>query len=121
LVDPLILVRAVAKLETQDGRKAVGAHNLFNIKDPTGKGPKAVDKAEGSNHSYRSYASRQESIDDFIGLLGRRYPEAHKALQEGDVAGFVAGLVKRGYATDPEYRERRRAANRASYQRKAGQ
>jgi flagellar protein FlgJ len=100
------LVQAVARLETQDGKKTVkgpnneDSNNLFNIK---GKGFTALDKAEGSNDSYRVYASRQESINDFISLLERRYPKAYSALQQGDAKTFATELKSGGYATDPKY------------------
>jgi peptidoglycan hydrolase FlgJ len=98
---------AVAQLETQDGKKNVGTHNLFNIKtsDPA-KGTRAKDKAEGSNDYYRNFNSRQEAIDHFVGLLERKHPHAYKAMLEGDAEAFAAGMVKTGYATDPKYAEK---------------
>lgn len=99
-------------METQDGKKTIkgpqgeDTNNLFNIKDFSGGGIKALDKAEGSRHAYRVYGSRQESINDFISLLERGYPKAYNALQSGDARGFAEGLKEGGYATDPKYVEK---------------
>jgi len=103
------LIRAVAALETRNGAATIkgpngeDSHNLFNIKDFSGKGYRAKDLAEGSNDAYRVYASRAESEAGFIDLLRRKYPDAHTALATGDGAAFAKGLKKGGYATDPAY------------------
>lgn len=100
---------AVARLETADGAKTIkgpnkqDSNNLFNIKDNSGQGFRAVDKAEGSNDAYRVYGNRQESINDFLSLLERRYPKAYEALQKGDAQAFATGMKEGGYATDPKY------------------
>ena len=102
-VDPQILL-AQWGLESDYGRKTVGKFNLGNIKDVTGKGPRALDKAEGSRDAYKSYESPEEFAADYAGLISRRFPEAMGA--GSDVAKFSAGLKpgkKGGYATDPNY------------------
>jgi hypothetical protein len=102
-VDPQILL-AQWGLESDYGRKTVGRYNLGNIKDVTGKGPRALDKAEGSRDAYKSYESPEDFAADFAGLISRRYPDAVGA--GSDVAKFVAGLKpgkQGGYATDPNY------------------
>lgn len=97
-------MNAVARLETQNGAKAVpGTNNLFNIKDRTGQGPRAKDLVEGSNDAYRKYASRGESQADFLDLVYRKYPKAWSALQVGDNEGFARELQAGGYATDKNY------------------
>lgn len=96
----------VAKLETQNGVKSikgpggVDSHNLYNIKDFSGGGFKAFDKAERSNDAYRVYNSREESTADMINLLKRKYPGAIDAKTPEE---FAMALKKGGYATDPNY------------------
>lgn len=90
----------LAQLETAGGVKTAGANNLYNVKDFSGKGTRAFDKAEGSNDAYRDYASPAESTADLIGLLGRKYP---KALEAKTGAEFAQALKDGGYATDPNY------------------
>jgi hypothetical protein len=97
---------ALAALETRGGEatikgpKGEDSHNLYNIKDFTGKGYRAHDKAEGSNDAYRVYRSRDESTQDLIGLLSRKYP---KALEADSPLAFASALKAGGYATDPKY------------------
>lgn len=103
------LLQGLAKLETQDGQKSIkgpngeDSFNLFNIKDNSGKGYRAYDKAEGSHDAYRVYGSREDSIQDLVGMLERKYPQAFQALQSGDAQKFAEGLKAGGYATDPKY------------------
>lgn len=108
-------LQLVAKLETADGKKTIkgpngeDSFNLFNIKqfDKKKPGYTALDKAEGSRDAYRVYASHQESEQDMMDLLKRRYPEAHAAMQKPygpeSVLEFATGLKSKGYATDPDY------------------
>jgi flagellum-specific peptidoglycan hydrolase FlgJ len=105
-VDPQILL-AQWGLESDYGRKTVGRYNLGNIKDVTGKGPRALDKAEGSRDAYKSYESPEDFAADFAGLISRRYPDAVGA--GSDVAKFAAGLKpgkQGGYATDTNYADK---------------
>lgn len=105
------LLRGLALLETQDGAKSIkgpngeDSFNLFNVKqfDQSQPGFVAQDKAEGSRDRYRAYASREESIQDVLDLIQRRYPKAAEALKSGDKQAFAAGLKEGGYATDPNY------------------
>jgi hypothetical protein len=102
-------LEALASLETAGGRKTIkgpageDSHNLYNIKDFTGKGFRAHDKAEGSNDAYRVYKSPAEATSDLIGLLSRKYP---KALEATDARSFALALKAGGYATDPAYVEK---------------
>ena len=104
-MDPLFL-EALATLETANGRKTIkgpqgeDSNNLYNIKDFTGKGYRAHDKAEGSNDAYRVYASRAAATDDLLGLLSRKYPAALEARSPQE---FATALKAGGYATDPKY------------------
>ena len=103
------LLQALSMLETRDGQKTIkgpdgaDSFNLFNIKDFSGGGYRAHDKAEGSRDAYRVYGSREESIQDLVGLLQRKYPKAYAALETGDAGSFATGLKEGGYATDPKY------------------
>lgn len=90
----------LAQLETAGGVRTAGANNLYNVKDFSGKGTRAYDKAEKSNDAYRDYASPAESTADLIGLLGRKYP---KALTAQTPQEFAQALKDGGYATDPNY------------------
>jgi flagellum-specific peptidoglycan hydrolase FlgJ len=92
-------------LETGWGKSIIpGTNNLGNIKDPTQKGPRAYDKAEGSNDSYAKYSSLAEFGQSYVDLIKRNFP---KAMNTGsDASAFGAGL-KDGrigsYATDANY------------------
>lgn len=105
-MEPAALVRAVAQLETAGGTKSVkgpnkeDSFNLFNIK---GEGYSAKDNMLGTVSSYRVYKNRQESIDDFVSLVERKYPKAYIALQEGNAEVFAKELKAGGYAEDPDY------------------
>ena len=48
---------------------------------------------------FRAYRTAEEGATDYVQLLTRRFPEAVQAAQNGDPAGFVAGLKQRGYFT----------------------
>lgn len=93
----------LAKLETAGGAKTIkgpngeDSNNLFNIKGP---GFRAKDKVEGSNDTYRTYASPEESKDDLTSLLVRKYPAALKA---ETAEQFATALKSGGYATDVDY------------------
>jgi hypothetical protein len=107
-MDPKYL-EALATLETANGQKTIkgpkgeDSHNLYNVKDFTGKGFRALDRAEGSNDAYRVYASRDEATADLLGLLSRKYPKALEATTGRD---FAMALKDGGYATDPQYVEK---------------
>jgi hypothetical protein len=104
-VDPGILISQWG-LETAWGTKTVGQYNFGNIKDVTGKGPKAYDKMEKSRDSYKSYDSPDAFAADYTALIKRNFP---KAVGSGsDIGAFSAGLqsgTKGAYATDPNYRK----------------
>jgi flagellum-specific peptidoglycan hydrolase FlgJ len=91
-------------IETGWGSKTVGDYNFANIKDVSGKGPRAYDKAEGSRDAYKEYASPEAFAADYTSLIKRRFPEAVGA--GGDVGRFTAGLKpgqQGGFATDKSY------------------
>jgi hypothetical protein len=104
-VDPGILISQWG-LETAWGTKTVGQYNFGNIKDVTGKGPKAYDKMEKSRDSYKSYDSPDAFAADYTALIKRNFPKAVGA--GSDISAFSAGLQsgeKGAYATDPNYRK----------------
>lgn len=102
-VDPGLII-AQWGLETGWGSKTVGQYNFGNIKDPTGKGPRAKDVAEGSYDSYRQYNSPAEFAADYVAQMKRNWPGALGA--GSDPVKFAEGL-KNGrlgaYATAPNY------------------
>lgn len=99
-------LQGLALLETAGGAKTIkgpngeDSYNLYNVKDLSGKGYRALDKAEGSRDAYRVYSSPDEATADIMGLLQRKYPAA---LQAQSPAEFAAALKQGGYATDPNY------------------
>ena len=103
-VDPGLIISQWG-LETGWGKSIIpGTNNLGNIKDFSGKGVKAYDKAEKSNDRYRQYDSPEAFAKDYASLIKRKYPEAVGT--GGDAKKFVAGLgagKPGGYATDKNY------------------
>jgi hypothetical protein len=103
-VDPGLIISQWG-LETGWGKSIIpGTNNLGNIKDFSGKGVKAYDKAEKSNDRYRQYDSPEAFAKDYASLIKRKYPNSVGA--GGDATKFVAGLrpgEKGGYATDEKY------------------
>lgn len=109
---------AQAALETGWGRHVVGSsaggtsHNLFGIKAGSGwQGSTATasttefsgGSAQRVRQAFRSYASVQQSVSDYVSLLQGRAAYAG-ALGSGADAGSFAGALQRGgYATDPNY------------------
>jgi hypothetical protein len=111
-MNPLLL-ETLARLETAGGDKTIkgpngeDSNNLFNIKDFSGSGFRAVDKAEGSNDKYRTYATREDSKRDATDMIRRLYPQAAEATTGEEFAdGLLNGVGGRKYATDPAYREK---------------
>jgi flagellar protein FlgJ len=116
-VDPDAVI-AHAALETGWGRSvprdAGGqpSFNLFGIK-AGGTWSGAVHASRTSEFidgrmqdvvaSFRAYDSPEQSIRDYVGLLkgSRRYAAAIGT--GSDVEAFARGLVRGGYATDPDY------------------
>lgn len=101
-----VFLNGLAQLETRGGKSTVkgpngeDSFNLYNVKDLSGKGIRARDKAEGSNDAYRTYSSKDDATADVIGLLQRKYPDALKAKTPEE---FAQALKRGGYATDPNY------------------
>jgi hypothetical protein len=89
-------------LETGWGKSVIpGTNNLGNIKDFSGKGPKAVDNMTKTTDAYRQYQTVDDFGDDFAGLLSRRY---RTALNSGsDTQKYFNELKRLGYAEDPNY------------------
>jgi hypothetical protein len=96
---------ALAALETRrDGSGIIpGTNNPYNIKDFSGGGIAAFDKAEGSRDKYRVFANRDDADQHLLGLLSRKYPAALKATSAQE---FATALKTGGYATDPKYVEK---------------
>lgn len=52
---------------------------------------------------FRKYDSWHASLEDWAGLIQRRYPAALAAAKVSDFSAFADGLQAGGYATDPHY------------------
>lgn len=115
-VKPSALI-AQAALETGWGKKVIGnangsSFNLFNIKAaPDWRGEKMAKQTlevyDGipvqQKASFRSYASLQESFDDYVNFI-KSNPRYGQALaQNGDSTRYIKEIHKAGYATDPQY------------------
>lgn len=89
-------------LETGWGKSVVpGTNNLGNIKDFSGKGPKAVDNLTKTTDAYRAYETVDDFGDDFAGLLSRRYRTALNSGQNSQK--YFSELKRLGYAEAPNY------------------
>ncbi len=110
-------ILAQAALESGWGRRtprsgAEESFNLFGIKaDHRWKGDRVtlptVEYRDGvavkEQAAFRSYASPEESIEDYAAFL-QENPRYRNALEKTeDAARFVEELQKAGYATDPAY------------------
>lgn len=97
-------------VETGWGKSIIpGTNNLGNIKDFSGGGTPAIDNMTGSRDNYRTYASPDAFVDDYVSLVQRRFP---KALGAKNASAFAAALKEGGYAEDPRYTDKViRAAN----------
>jgi flagellar protein FlgJ len=116
-VEPKVIL-AQAALETGWGRSLIknsngsNSFNLFNIKaDKSWQGKQAQVPtlefeqgiAKKVNSGFRSYASFQESFQDYVTFIKNnpRYGDALK--QAGNGERYLHELQRAGYATDPNY------------------
>jgi flagellar protein FlgJ len=113
---------AQAALETGWGQHvpasgATSSSNLFGIKtggswqgDSVNSLTSEVVNGQSARlpQSFRSYSSVQQGVNDYVTLLhNARYSQA---LGTGaDVGAFAQGLVRGGYATDPDYAQKLQA------------
>jgi len=116
-VDARVLL-AQSALETGWGQHVMqnkagqSSHNLFGIKASRGWEGKTVtvqtleyDKGIASKRqaTFRAYDSFEESFKDYVQFL-KQNPRYQEALEKVDSnEGFIKGLQKAGYATDPAY------------------
>lgn len=112
---------AQAALETGWGKSCLrqrdgsNTYNLFNIKADkswTGKQTKVValefdqGVAKKVSSGFRSYASYQESFQDYVNFI-KSNPRYRDALQQAaNPARYMHELQQAGYATDPRYAEK---------------
>lgn len=99
-------------METPDGGSSL---NLFGIKAANGWSGESVRKStlEFENGvaarevaSFRSYASLDETLDDYADFLDQN-PRYEKVRNTGDdVDAFANALSDAGYATDPDYADK---------------
>ncbi|HEY8946742.1 MAG TPA: glucosaminidase domain-containing protein [Polyangiaceae bacterium] len=85
----------------------------YNFGGIKGTGPSGIAVAQRTKEGYgasehtitdrfRAYRTAEEGATDYVKLITQHFPEAAKSAQNGDPAGFVAGLKQRGYFTgDP--------------------
>lgn len=114
-VSPETLIAQSAH-ETNWGRSAPG-NNFFGIK-ATSKWKGATTSSMTSEHgaggwrrepaSWRAYDRPEDSFRDYINFVKRhgRYSEAVEAGATGDDFGYLQGLQRGGYATDPTYAQK---------------
>jgi hypothetical protein len=90
-------------LETGWGKSVIpGSNNLGNIKSMNGQGISAVDNQLKTTSKYAAYDTPAEGAQAYADLLQRsRYRNVQGT--SGDPASFANGLVKGGYAEDPNY------------------
>lgn len=116
-VDAKVLL-AQSALETGWGKHVIqnkagqSSHNLFGIKASHGWEGKTVSVqtveyengvASKRQASFRAYDSYEESFNDYVQFL-KQNPRYQQALSKVDSnEGFIRGLQKAGYATDPAY------------------
>ena len=122
-VSPAAII-AQAALETAWGRRmprtADGrpSHNLFGIKagaswSGASASAQTLEYADGvavrGRAEFRAYDSIEDGVRDYVAVLSRN-PRFRQALSAGtDALGFVAGLARSGYATDPSYAQKLKA------------
>ena len=89
-VDPRVIIGKWG-METGWGTGIIGEHNLGNVKDPSGKGKRAVDKKENSNDAYLSFEDPQGWGRYYSDFIKRGYPNAVGA--GTDIPKFTTGLA----------------------------
>ncbi|MBU3735959.1 MAG: flagellar assembly peptidoglycan hydrolase FlgJ [Methylobacterium sp.] len=101
-----------AELKTADGSSSF---NLFNIKAGSRWEGKTVSrevteyvngKSVKQTQTFRAYDSVAEAFEDYAGLL-KNNPRYAGVLNQ-DAEGFISGLQKGGFATDPAYGDKLR-------------
>lgn len=115
-------VIAQAALETGWGRHmpaaaAGSSNNLFGIKAAGWNGATAraatLEYQDGAmqpvSQSFRSYASADDSLRDYVSLLSQNGRYAGALNTGNDTAAFATALQRGGYATDPDYAAKLRA------------
>lgn len=108
--NPLLptFLKGLGKLETGPNNKStIGNNNFFNIKDVSEKGPRRYDKVEGSNDSYREFATPEEAYAEVTTLLARKYPAALTAKTPEEFTNALRnGVGGAKYATDPKHADK---------------
>ena len=119
-VDPKLLI-AQAALETGWGAKIAKlpdgqcSHNLFGIKSSADwQGSKVTTKTteftngilQRKTDSFRAYKGFDESINDYVNLIGGSARYYHSRSQVHTPELYTKALQDAGYATDPKYAEK---------------
>jgi flagellar protein FlgJ len=101
-----------AELKTADGSSSF---NLFNIKAGSRWEGKTVSrevteyvngKSVKQTQTFRAYDSVAEAFEDYAGLL--KVNPRYAGVLNQDAEGFISGLQKGGFATDPAYGDKLR-------------
>jgi len=114
---------AQAALETGWGQHvpasgATSSSNLFGVKSGGGWQGDSVNSlttevVNGQSarvpQSFRSYSSVQQGVNDYVTLLQRNARYSQALGSGADVSAFAHGLVRGGYATDPDYAQKLQA------------
>lgn len=112
---PWQVTAAQATLESGSGKSGLARKdkNFFGIKDFSGGGRKwrTREVFDGKEvyikDAFRTYDSFEESFHDYAKLItNRRYGPVIDAYKRGDLKTprqVLSGIIKAGYATDPEY------------------
>ena len=116
IVNPQARMAVIAQMGLESGWKVPQDFNYGNI--TTGEawnGPSTIkpDKDAKGNpitQAFRTYKSPEHFVDDYVSLLKKQYPSAHKELTspDFDVHKFTSGLQDGNfkYAEDPKYKQK---------------
>jgi peptidoglycan hydrolase FlgJ len=94
---------------TADGASSL---NMFGIKaddawDGARAGATTVEFSGGvatqRHASFRAYSSIDDSVSDFANLLKGSPRYRHALAAGGSAQGYISGIGRSGYATDPDY------------------
>ncbi len=110
------MIQAAHESRYGQSKLTVEANNLFGVTGDSWQAQglpvyiiKTQEYAPGSkepfliSRPFRKYVDWKASLEDWAGLIQRRYPLALAAAKNGDFVSFANALQHEGYATDPKY------------------
>lgn len=117
----------VAILTAQWSHETGGGSSMFNFNfgGIKGTGPSGLHVTQRTREGYgasevtirdrfRAYQNANEGATDYVGLLGRKYPKALEAAEQGDAARFVEELHAGGYFTGDKAAYTRSVTNKTA-------